>query len=136
MIDHPWVECDGALFTLRFPAQPALEDIQSFGAATHRFYAQNHEPFAWVVSGAQVSVYGVRHRKELSRVLEQDRDHLSEYCSGMGIVVPNAMVRGAAQAVLWLAPPGYAHRFFPDEPRARQWAKERLRAATSSVQAS
>ncbi len=126
MIDHPWIVCDGALFTCRFPPAPALEDIQSFGVAVRRFYAKNEKPFSWVVDASDLSIYGVRHRKELSEVLDMNRDHLAEFCAAMAIVVPNAMVRGAAQAVLWLAPPGYVYRFFASEPRAREWAEEQL----------
>ena len=126
MINHPWVEFEGTLFTLRFPAEPELELIESFGAACHGYYSTNERPFAWVVDGSKITMQGVRQRKALSEVLERDYHHLKQSCLGMGIVVPNAMVRGAAQAVLWLAPPAYDYRFFKDETSARTWAANLL----------
>ena len=126
MIEHPWVDYDGTLFVLRFPAAPTVEEILGFGHATDVFYSQNESPIAWVIDGSRISLQGVRHRKALSEVLERDRSHLAEHCLAMAIVVPNPMVRGAAQAVLWLAPPGYPYAFFGDLERARDWATERL----------
>ncbi len=106
MIVHPWVESRGQLFVVRFPPKPTCDEIEGFGAATHDFYENNQRHFAWVVDATGVAIQGALQRKTLAEVLERDRMFLKQYCQGMAIVVPNALLRGAGQAILWLAPDG------------------------------
>lgn len=136
MIVHPWVESRGQLFVVRFPAKPTCDEIEGFGAATHTFYENNQRPFSWVVDATAVAIQGALQRKTLAEVLEKDRAFLKRYCKGMAIIVPNALLRGAGQAILWLAPPGYAYRFFAAERSAFDWAEARLSTDTESVAAS
>ncbi|MEM6273711.1 MAG: hypothetical protein AAF735_00590 [Myxococcota bacterium] len=135
MIVHPWVESRGQLFVVRFPPKPTCDEIEGFGAATHDFYENNQRHFAWVVDATGVAIQGALQRKTLAEVLERDRMFLKQYCQGMAIVVPNALLRGAGQAILWLAPPGYAYRFFATEGPAFDWAEARLSRDLSSAAA-
>lgn len=128
LIGHPWVEEEGRLFTMRFPAIPNIEEFVGFTNATHAFYSRNKDNFAWVVDGGGIQVHGAQYRKVLSDGLERDRAHLGRYCCGMGIVVPNPLARGAAIAIMWVSPPSFPYRLFAEEPPAHDWAIEQLTA--------
>ncbi|MEM6731906.1 MAG: hypothetical protein AAF658_10140 [Myxococcota bacterium] len=117
---------DGRLFTLTFPPEPDESVLAAYVEWCDAFYARDHETLAWVIDGTEVRLAHARLRKYLIDNLNAHREHMKQHCTGVAVVVTNAFIRGAAQAILWMAPPEYPHKFFGRLADAEAWARASL----------
>lgn len=109
-IEHD--ETSWPLVVVRFPPSASSdEDIEQHIADQRRLLSRRQR-FVQIIDASHAPVISARQRKRFSEWIEESKLESKRYCLGLAAVVPNPIVRGAMQAVLWLVTPPMPVKMF------------------------
>lgn len=121
----------GAAYTLDNTAFPrvkitlrgamALRDAEAMTAAIQERVFARKTAYTLMVDATHAGVPGADVRRHFADFSTQNRAHTKRYCKGEAYVMPNALVRGALTAVMWLSPFEHPHKVFGTVNEARTW---------------
>lgn len=87
---------------IRFPPDPSnVDEVRAFVDEQRRL-VQRRERFVILVDASQMTVSVATHRKIYAEWLKEADATSGRFCVCVALVIGNAVVRGAMQAVLWV----------------------------------
>jgi hypothetical protein len=100
------------LVTVHFPATASSDEDIEAHIADQRALLEKRRRFVQIIDASQAPVISARQRKRFSDWIKESEAMSRRYCLGLSTVVPNPIVRGAMQAVLWLVTPPMPVKMF------------------------
>lgn len=100
------------LVTVHFPSSETSDaDIEEH-ITLQRALLERRRRFVQIIDASRAPVISARQRKRFSDWIKESEAMSRRYCLGLATVVPNPIVRGALQAVLWLVTPPMPVKMF------------------------
>jgi len=126
-IPHPWIRHDLLpIYEWVFPVDPTDEELLSFIEAREEWAKVAQYPVAWLVELSNITKVSPMQRRLFAEHLKRFEAHDVKWTAGVGLIVPNAFIRGLVTAVHWLTPPKYANQAFKRRVDALDWVRARL----------
>jgi hypothetical protein len=127
---HDWLDPSRApLYVVTYPAVRAPEDVKHAHEAIESVYRRAAGPVAWLVDARSVRGANATERQIVVEHEKRVAPFARKYCAGLGLVIPNAIVRGLFTAVTWMAPLQYPFKVVDTCAEAELWLQGRLIAA-------
>jgi hypothetical protein len=128
-IAHEWVSSRHApLYELTFPAAASDERVAALCRALEFWHARYDHPYAWVFNLSLIEDAPAVQRQMFRDHMVKVRDHETRFHQGVGLVVPNAFLRGLVTATFWFVQPKFKHEAFASHEQAFDWARRQLEA--------
>mgnify|MGYP006999982045 CR=1 FL=1 len=98
-----------------------LRDAETMTKAIQERVFARKEAYTLLIDATHAGVPGADVRRHFAEFSIKNRAHTRGYCKGEAYVMPNALVRGALTAVMWLSPFEYPHKVVGTVNEARAW---------------
>jgi hypothetical protein len=124
------------LLKVVIPARYSQEDVVRY-LADYQAILDRKKAFALLVdTTATTQQFNALQRRLQADFLLANDALCRKYLRAMGFAIPSLLVRGAAQAVFWIAPPPMPYKFLPTLPEAIAWCNAMLSAEGLGARAS
>lgn len=132
---HAWVDTSMApLYVMTYPNQRSLQDVVDAHLVAEDIYTRTDGPLAWIVDASHVTSASAKERLIVAEYEKRIGPVAEVRCAGVGLIIPNAIVRGVYTAIRWVVPARYPFELVANYAQAEDWVRTRLRQATSRAQ--
>lgn len=134
-LQHAWVDTSQApLYVMTYPNQRSLQDVVDAHHVAEDIYQRTQGPIAWIVDATSVTGASAKERHVVAEYEKRIGGLAEARCVGVGLIIPNALVRGVYTAIRWMVPARYPFELVASYPQAEEWVRARLRAAATRAQ--
>lgn len=130
LLTHPWVDTSCApLCVLTYPREREFNDMMAAHDTVASIYRHTEGHIGWIVDASRVVSATPRERQVVVAHERRVADMEAQRCVGIGLVIPNALVRGFYTAIRWIEPARCPFEILPTLEEAEAWVRARLASA-------